>query len=409
MYVSLKYIYINMINTFSSLSGITTATKMAPPIPIPPYTGLTFSTYTTISTNITNSVNMYYGPSYGAATKIITCNTDGEKIFYFGKNRTNSTQIYTFTSDNSGNSFTTTTFTPATPDTTTFNSITACCMSRDGVYRYFNYTGSQTNSYSIYKSTDSGQNYSSLTVPGLASTSTGRNVRNIVCSQNGKYVLALVYTNSATNPCIFYSSNYGEGLTNIALPYFFNNPVNQGTIVQGWVSYDGLRVLIGAARKGLFFASGVRDADDNVNTNLSYSLVLSANSTNASITSISVSDNEQTVFCTIQGTDLSGAFLSRNGLTGNYTKLTNFTYPTTFLDSRMDSTGRVLLFSCVFGTTAAIYYSTDYGASWTSQTFVGSATVSGLGLAPNQSVAYVSVSNPASFSNASSSILYKIT
>lgn len=407
-----------MMNTLSSLSSITTVAKNAIPIP---YSGVMFNTYIDISSKFVDNGNMYYGSNISSSDALlITCNTTGEQLMYYGRNRIQTNVIYYFQSDNSGNSFTTTTLSSSTAGSNT-NSIVSGCMSSDGVIRYILYlvssgTSSVNPVYYVYTSTDSGQNFSALSDIPVIPGGNGRSPRYICCSKNGKYVLVCVYSASQSSPCTLLSTNYGAGLTNIASP--LNNVVQLGTIISGWISDDGLRILLGANRVGLYYVTNTH-TNDVINTTPTFTNILdfttanvkNGNSIDITVTfsNMCVSNNEKYIFFTIGGTGSGkGVYLLKNGVnTSVYSKLANAPSITSFNSSAMDYSGLVLVYSGLNGTVPTIYFSIDSGATWGSKAFSGNTLVSGLGLAPNQSVAYVALRNTGVTPITSS--FYKIT
>jgi hypothetical protein len=373
-----------MMNTLSSLSSITTVAKNAPP-PIV-YPELNFTTYTDVTANINNNpTNMYYGSPLSTELKI-AFSSFGGNIFYYGKRGTvvtgNIHQL--ITSDNSGNSFQNVTFLTNGPLANT-NTIMGCCMDVSGIYRYFSYTSDNTSATNtVYRSIDSGAIFTPITLTISPTPPSTYVIRNIQCSNNGKYVIVAGFTGGTgvKNCYTSLSCDYGANFSNISnnIPQF-----DRGSAIMAWVSNDGYRVLIGASRVGLYFSSNARNSDDTPNTNATYTNLQSVD-TGAGIGSISVSDNEEYIMFVVTSSTSKGVYVAKGPLTSSTSFSLKHSSLAGYTNCDINYSGTRMAFT---SSTNVLYYSTNYGANWSSYTFTGFTSIRGFGLVKKDAVGYI--------------------
>jgi len=403
-----KYIvlYCIMMNTLSSLSSITTVAKNAIPLPPPiVYPEITFTAYTDVTANINNTPkNMYYGSPLSTELKI-AFSSFGGNIFYYGKRGALATgNIHQLiTSDNSGNSFQNVTFFTNGPVTNT-NTIMGCCMDTTGTYRYFSYNSSNDSATNtVYRSIDSGATFTPITLTISPTPPSTYVIRNIRCSNNGKYVIVAGFTGGSAgvikNCYTSLSCDYGANFSNISnnIPQF-----DRGSAIMAWVSNDGYRVLIGASRVGLYFSSNARNLDDTPNTNATYTNLQSVD-TSAGISSISVSDNEEYImFVVSSGTTTRGVYVAKGPLSSSTSFSLKHSSLAGYNNCDINYSGTRMAFTT---NSNALYWSNDYGATWNEKIFTGFTSIRGFGLVKKDAVGYIILTD----STNSNPTWYKIT
>jgi hypothetical protein len=371
---------------------------MPPPIVYPQ---ITFTAYTDVTGNINNNPkSMYYGQTSSTGDQKIAFDSFGGNIFYFGKSGTgNNGNIHQLiTSGDSGSSFQNTTFfTNGTSSTT--NSIIGCCMDSTGTYRYFSYNSTNTSATNaIYRSINSGASFSQAALP--LSPPTNYTVKNIQCSNNGKYVIVAGIVGSNTKVYTLLSCDYGANFQNISNSSSAPS-VLFGNSMVAWVSNDGYRVLLAATRLGMYLALNARNPDDTPNTiDASYNPIpsLTTGSDITQFTSISVSEDERYFMCIINTTlNRKGVYVAKPTATSTssvpLTTNTNFTRVHSSLSSYyygdMNYSGSVMAFTNIATNICEIYYSNDYGTIWRTYTITGFTSVRGFGLVKKDAVGYI--------------------
>jgi hypothetical protein len=366
---------------------------MPPPIVYPQ---ITFTAYTDVTGNINNNPkSMYYGQTSGTGDQKIAFDSFGGNIFYFGKSGTgNNGNIHQLiTSGDSGSSFQNTTFfTNGTLSSN--NSIIGCCMDSTGTYRYFSYNSTNTSATNaIYRSINSGASFSQAALP--LSPPTNYTVKNIQCSNNGKYVIvAGIVNGSNTKVYTLLSCDYGANFQNISNSSSAPS-VPSGNSMVAWVSNDGYRVLLAATRLGMYLSLNARNPDDTPNTNASYNLITSlANTEACQFTSISVSEDERYFMCIMATGTKKGVYVAKPTSSVPLSAATAFTNVHSSLSGNytygdMNYSGSVMAFTNIATNICEIYYSNDYGTIWRTYTITGFTSVRGFGLVKKNAVGYI--------------------